>query len=86
MEKIQNKFFDLIIFLMSFIVSFIRSILSIFWIKKNIKKWSFFKSLDFLLRIWPNNFWKNPSFLKIWLFLSSGIKYIFYNKPNNDQK
>ncbi len=80
MNKVNNKFFDLILFFLSFLFAIYRSILSLFKKKSTIKKSSFYDSIDYIFRIWPNNFWKDIKFYKIWYFLWWLIKYIFYKK------
>ncbi len=80
MKKIENKFFDLISLIISFITSSFRSFVLLVTNKKNIKKSYFFKSLDFIFILWPKYFWKNPNSLKIFNFISDYIDYVFYNK------
>ncbi len=78
--KIDNKFFDLIVYIISLIASFFRSFFALFWFKKSIKKGIFFESLDFVFRQWPRKFWAKPTIYKITSFLWDFIKNIFYNK------
>lgn len=80
MKKVNNKFFDLILFFLSFLFAIYRSLLSLFKKKSAIKKSGFYDSIDYIFRIWPNNFWKDIKFYKIWYFLWWLIKYIFYKK------
>lgn len=80
--KIENKFFDLIIYVLSMIFSFFRSFMLLFGFKKEIKRWIFFKSLDFVFRWWPDYFWKKPNLFKIGMFLWLFIKHVFYNKKD----
>jgi hypothetical protein len=66
---IHNKFFDLIAFFFSFILSFFRSLKLLFLAKNTIKNQNiFFQTLQFLLVIWPKYFWKKPTFYKIFSF------------------
>jgi hypothetical protein len=78
-EKIQNKFFDFIAFMLSFILNIFRSIKNFFTLKK-IKKNIFFNFLDFLFRIWPKYFWKKPTFYKITSFFADILNNIFKRK------
>ena len=66
-EKIHNSFFDLIAFILSFLLNIFRSVINFITLKK-IKKNIFFNFLDFLFRVWPKYFWKKPSFYKITSF------------------
>lgn len=80
--KIENKFLDLVVYFISFIVSIFRSFLLLIWVKKTVKKWLFFQSLDFIFRVWPYYFWQKPNLFKIWNFIPFFIKYLFYNDKN----
>ena len=68
-KKIKNSFFELILFIISLILSFFRSI-RIFLSPntRSIKNNLFFETLDFIFKKWPKNFWKNPSFFKLFSF------------------
>jgi hypothetical protein len=66
---IHNKFFDLIAFFFSFILSFFRSLKVLFTPKKIIIKENiFFQTLQFLLVNWPKYFWEKPTFYKLFSF------------------
>ncbi|MGE4444252.1 MAG: hypothetical protein AB7E37_04640 [Candidatus Altimarinota bacterium] len=80
MKKIRNRFIDIILLVISFFVSIIRSIKALITGKKTIKRSSSFDSIDYVFRIWPHSFWKKPSFFKIGIFVAAFIKYIFYKK------
>ena len=79
----KNIFLYLISYTISFIVSVYRSIKALIFGDKKIKKWIFFRSLDFLFRVWPIYFWKKPTFFKITSFFGMFIKYVFYNDKTN---
>jgi len=66
---INNSFFDLFAFILSFLLSFYRSI-KIFFLKNIVtkKRNKFFNFLDFIFRKWSSYFWKKPSFYKITSF------------------
>lgn len=68
-EIINNTFFDLIAFGLSFFINVFRSIIIFFTLKK-IKKNIFLNFLDFLFRTWPKYFWKKPTFYKITSFIA----------------
>jgi len=76
-KKINNVFFELILFLYSIVLSFFRSLL-LFFSKKNviIKKNLFFESLDFIFKKWPKHFWKKPSLYKLFSFPGDFITFI----------
>lgn len=77
-RKINNSFFDLLAFLISFLFSFFRSIKIIFiWGRK--KKNIFFNFLDFVFRKWTKYFWLKPSFYKIFSFFSDLLNFLFKN-------
>lgn len=84
MEKknvINNKFFDLVAFLFSFLASFYRSIKLFFFWKKLAKKENiFFVFLDFIFRKWSSYFWMKPSIYKLTSFFWDTLKIIFKNK------
>jgi hypothetical protein len=66
---IHNKFFDLIAFIFSFILSFFRSIKLLVLPKRRIKKQNIlFQTLQFIIVTWPKYFWKKPTFYKIFSF------------------
>ncbi len=78
-EKIDNKFLDLIAYIISLFLSIFRSFKQIIWFKvKN--NWKFFNFFNFLFIIWPKYFWKKPSAYKIFSFGEKFINYLFYNK------
>lgn len=79
-NQIENSFFDLIIIFWNFFLSSFNSISMFFWNKKNIKNNSFFDILDFIFKIWPKYFWKNPTGYKLTTFFWDTIKYIFFRK------
>lgn len=85
-KKINNRFFDLIFYVISFILSIIRSVWILLWIKKSSQKWMFFRSLDYIMKIWPKDFWKSPNWYKLWNSLWGFIKHTFYNKDNKTKK
>ncbi len=68
-EIINNTFFDLIAFGLSFFINVFRSIIIFFTLKK-IKKNIFLNFLDFLFRTWPKYFWKKPTFYKFTSFIA----------------
>lgn len=74
---IENMFFDIISLVISFIISFFRSIKLIFWWK--IKIWTniFFNFLDFIFRKWTKYFWGKPSFYKITSFIADLLNFVF---------
>ena len=76
-RKIKNSFLELVLFLISTLFSFFRSV-RLFFSTKNykIKKNLFFESLDFIFIIWPKDFFKNPSFYKLFSFFWDFIKFI----------
>jgi hypothetical protein len=78
-EKINNTFFDFIAFLLSLFINFFRSFFNFFRMKK-VKKNIFFNFLDFLFRIWPKYFWKNPTSYKITSFFWDILNNIFKKK------
>ena len=78
-EKIDNKFLDLIAYMISFILSIFRSIKQIIWFRIN-NSWKFFNFFNFLFIIWPKYFWKKPNAYKIFSFGEKFINYLFYNK------
>ncbi len=80
MKKIENKFFDIISLIISFIASAFRSFILLVTNKKSIKKSYFFKTLDFIFVLWPKYFWKKPNTLKIFNYFADFIDYVFYNK------
>jgi hypothetical protein len=65
---IHNNFFDLIAFLLSFLLSFFRSILIFFSSHKIKARNYFFDFFDFSFRIWGKYFWENPTWYKIGSF------------------
>ena len=76
-RKIKNSFFELILFIISWILSFFRSIKLFFSFKNNrIKKNLFFESFDFIFKIWPKYFWEKPSLYKFFSFPWELIKFI----------
>ncbi len=78
-EKIDNKFLDLIAYIISLFLSIFRSFKQIIWFKvKN--NWKFFNFFNFLFIIWPKYFWKKPNAYKIFSFWEKFINYMFYNK------
>jgi len=78
---IHNKFFDLIAFVFSFILSFFRSIKLLISSKRTIKKQNiFFQTLQFLFVIWPKYFWSKPTFYKLFSFPGDFVTYIFRKK------
>jgi len=77
---IKNNFFDIIALFLSFILSFFRAFLFLFNFLKKKKINKFFNCLDFIFRLWPKYFWKNPSFYKITSFFSDLLNFIFKNK------
>jgi len=78
-KEIDNKFFDLIAFILSMIVNFFRSLKNLFTLKK-WKKNIFFNFLDFLFRGWPKYFWEKPTLYKITSFLWDVFNNIFKKK------
>lgn len=79
-EKIDNKFFDLISYIISFILSSFRSLKILLWFKEIENKWKFFKFFNFLFIIWPKYFWKKPNLYKIFSMPEKFIDYLFYKK------
>ena len=78
---IHNKFFDLIAFTISFILSFFRSIKLLFIANKTIKKQNiFFQTLQYLFVTWPKYFWGKPTFYKIFSLPGDFFTYIFRKK------
>ncbi|PID87441.1 hypothetical protein CSB07_01380 [Candidatus Gracilibacteria bacterium] len=77
--KIDNLFFDLIFFLLSFIFGIFKSI-KIFFSSQGFKgkyKNYFYDFLNFIFKLWPSYFWKEPSFSKIISFFGDMINYVF---------
>jgi len=62
---IKNNFLDVISLLLSFILSFFRSLLLFFGLKKIKINNSFWKFMNYIFKIWPKYFWKNPTIYKI---------------------
>ena len=79
MKKINNTFFDLIAFILSFLLNIFRSIKNFFTLKK-IKRNYFFDFLDFLFRSWPKYFWKKPNTYKFTSFIADILNNIFKRK------
>lgn len=79
-EKIDNKFLDLISYIISLFFSIYRSIKLLLLNKNNIKKWKFYKIFDFLFVIWPKYFWKEANSYKLFSFIEKFIDYLFYQK------
>lgn len=76
-KQIENTFLEVVFLFLSFIMSFIRSI-KLFFIKNTQvkKKNIFFETLNFIFRIWPKYFWKQPSLYKLCSFPSHFLHYI----------
>ena len=75
-KVINNSFFDLLWFFLSFIICFFRSFKIIFL--NNFKKTNkFFDLLDFIFRKWSKYFWEKPSIYKLSSFVSDIINFIF---------
>jgi len=84
-----------IIIIISVIINFFKSIfLSVFLFIKHLfgfKTWpikenKFLDILNFLFHIWPKNFWKNPTWIKIGRSIATFIHYIFYKETNFKEK
>ncbi len=78
-KVIDNNFFDLLAFSLSFVFSFYRAIKSfIFWWKNSvIAKNKFFNFLDFLFRKWTRYFWKKPTLYKLSSFFWDILNSVF---------
>jgi hypothetical protein len=75
---IDNKIFDIFALVLSFILNFFRSFISLFSLKnKKIKKNYFFDILKFIFHKWPKYFWQKPTLYKIFSFPADLIHYIF---------
>jgi hypothetical protein len=74
-RKINNTFFEFILYIFSIMLSFLRSIKLLVGSGK-IKNNLFFESLDFIFKIWPKSFWNKPSFYKIFSFPGDLFKFI----------
>lgn len=80
-KQIENKFFDLIFFLISIILWFFRSFLLFFTFNnKKIKENIFFDFMHFLFVSWPKYFWNKPTMYKLFSFPSSIIKNLTKKK------
>jgi len=76
-RKIKNSFFELILFILSTIFSFFRSVKLFFSSKnKKINKNLFFETLDFIFKKWPKYFWQKPSLYKLFSFPGKLIEFI----------
>jgi hypothetical protein len=67
-KVINNTFFDLIMFFISFIYSLFRSVLLLFKNNKKNKRYIFFEFFDFIFIKWPKYFWEKASLYKITSF------------------
>jgi hypothetical protein len=83
---IKNNFFDLFFLFFWFIISWIKSLLLLFNLSKK-EKWDniFLRFLDFILKILPRYFWKNPTWYKLTSFVWNMLKYIFDRKTNYEK-
>ena len=79
-KNIENKFFDLVVFIFSFIISTFKSFFLLLWINKSFKDSYFFRILDFIFIYWPKYFWSKPTIFKIFNFFADFINYVFYKK------
>jgi len=61
-KRINNTFLDLVCLLLSFFMSFFRSVVLLFK-KQKVSGYRnyFFDLLDFIFRLWPAYFWKKPT-------------------------
>jgi len=76
-RKIKNSFFELILFLVSGLLSFFRSLKLFFSFKYNrVNNNLFFESFDFIFKKWPKYFWQKPSLYKFFSFPGELIKFI----------
>lgn len=80
MKKVNNKFLDLLVLLISLISTTFKSLLLLLGIKKDMEKTYFLYSFNFLWKIWPTYYWKRPTWYKIGTFLKDFLNHIFYNK------
>jgi len=74
-RKINNTFFEFILYIFSIMLSFSRST-KLFLGSGKIKSNLFFESLDFIFKIWPKYFWSKPSFYKIFSLPGDLLKFI----------
>jgi hypothetical protein len=79
-KNIQNSFFDVVIFVLSFLLSFVRSFWYFLQYPVLKRRNYFFDFFDFGFRIWPKYFWKNPSFYKLTSFFWNLVASIFSDK------
>jgi len=76
-RKIKNSFFELLLFVMSMILSFFRSIKLLFsFKKKEIKNNLLYETFDFVFKKWPKYFWQKPSLYKLFSFPWELLKFI----------
>jgi len=61
MKKVNNRFIDIILLIISFFTSIVRSFFALLSSKKTFKRTSSFDIIDYILRIWPHSFWKKPT-------------------------
>jgi len=77
----NNSVINFIFLFISFIFSFVRSILLLFSSKNyKIRSNLFFDFLDFIFKIWPSYFWQKPNVYKIFSFPWDLLEYIFNKK------
>ncbi|MCT4617546.1 MAG: hypothetical protein N4A38_05055 [Candidatus Gracilibacteria bacterium] len=76
----NNKFAGIIIFIISFFTSIIKSVGLLLGIRKEKQYTNFFKGLNFTFKLWPKFFWKKPTAVRFSRFVGDFINYIFYKK------
>jgi hypothetical protein len=77
---LENHLFKIIALLISFILSFFRSLKLFFFNSSKIKKNDFFNLLDFCFRKWTRYFWKMPNIYKLASLVRDIINFIFKKK------
>ncbi|EKE26092.1 MAG: hypothetical protein ACD_4C00441G0010 [uncultured bacterium (gcode 4)] len=87
----RNKVFILFSLVYNFIATAVQSL--ILFIKfifrkqpRPIKENKFLDVLNFIFHIWPKNFWKKPTWIKIWRSIGTFIHYIFYKEDSFKEK
>jgi len=82
-KKENNSFLNLIFLFISLILDFFRSFLLLFWIDNSKNKDNlFFDFLEFIFKLWPKKFWKNPSLYRFFSFFGDLIDYLILKYEN----
>ena len=75
-KKINNYFFEFILFIISFLLGFFRAF-KLFFLGKTKTKNIFNDFLDFIFRRWPKYFWEKPTLYKFFSLPGNILNYIF---------